>query len=531
MTGKLSAFAPGATIVHLDIDPAEISKLRNADIPVVGPLEGRVRSSRDASGGPARRRRTARPWLAQLAHGATSSRCATARATSAEAAAGRPGPPALTAGTDDVVWTTGVGQHQMWAMQYVVSDRPRSFITSGGLGTMGYGIPAAIGAKAARPDATVVCVDGDGCFQMTAQELATAVLEDLPIVVVIVNNAYLGMVRQWQDMFFDGRLLESTSPAQCPTTPCSRRPTAVSASRRPTERGARHRARGGARFGADRRRRLPRRPGASTVPDDPRRRRRARHARVPGSGHDRGSEGAVRHTLSVLVENKPGALTRITTMFARRGFNIECLAVGPTERPGVSCITLRVDCAHTRSSRSRSRSTSSSTCCAYTSSHRASGRARALVIRVSAPPEQRAELMTLAEAFGGRVPTSAPTLRPGAHRDARGARRLPRALPSVRDPRPRPHRSHRRLAPAAARHDGSRPSDPRRATSLFTKRKTRAWPRSSVTATSPSSTAPSPSSGTGARATRTRSTSSIPASGRGRPARGLAVRAERWRPG
>src|SRR5262249_56169206 len=90
--------------------------------------------------------------------------------------------------------TTGVGQHQMWAMQYLVCDTPRSFITSGGLGTMGYGLPAAVGARAARPDATVVCVDGDGCFQMTCQELATAVLENLPVVVVIVNNAYPPLV-------------------------------------------------------------------------------------------------------------------------------------------------------------------------------------------------------------------------------------------------------------------------------------------------------------------------------------------------
>ena len=110
-----------------------------------------------------------------------------------------------TSGRDDVIWTTGVGQHQMWAMQYLLCDRPRSFITSGGLGTMGYGLPAAVGAKAARPDATVVCVDGDGCFQMTSQELATSVTENLPIVVVIVNNGYLGMVRQWQDMFFEER--------------------------------------------------------------------------------------------------------------------------------------------------------------------------------------------------------------------------------------------------------------------------------------------------------------------------------------
>src|SRR6185437_7367616 len=110
------------------------------------------------------------------------------------------------AGLDtDVVWTTGVGQHQMWAMQYLVCDTPRTFITSGGLETMGYGVPAAIGAKAARPDATVICIDGDGCFQMTQQELATAVSENLPIVTVIINNGYLGMVRQWQDMFFEER--------------------------------------------------------------------------------------------------------------------------------------------------------------------------------------------------------------------------------------------------------------------------------------------------------------------------------------
>ena len=111
---------------------------------------------------------------------------------------------AVTAGKD-VIFTTGVGQHQMWAMQYLLVERPRNFITSGGLGTMGYGIPAAVGAKAARPEATVVCVDGDGCFQMTAQELATAALDDLPIIVVLVNNGYLGMVTQWQDMFFEGR--------------------------------------------------------------------------------------------------------------------------------------------------------------------------------------------------------------------------------------------------------------------------------------------------------------------------------------
>jgi acetolactate synthase-1/2/3 large subunit len=206
VTGKLAAFAPGATVVHLDIDAAEISKLRDADIPVVGALATAVGElAREV----ARHREEGSPppdaWLAQIREwreefplrydtGGEWLKPQTVVETLQR----------LTA-DDDVIVTTGVGQHQMWAMQYVTTVRPRNFITSGGLGTMGYGIPAAIGAKAARPEATVVCIDGDGCFQMTAQELATAAVEDLPIVVVLVNNGYLGMVTQWQDMFYEGR--------------------------------------------------------------------------------------------------------------------------------------------------------------------------------------------------------------------------------------------------------------------------------------------------------------------------------------
>ncbi len=206
VTGKLAAFAPGATVVHLDIDPAEISKLRDADIPVVGPLKKALAEltaeigKHRAAGVPA-----PEAWVQRieelrdefpLRYGAGGDWLKPQKLMETLQA--------LTAG-EDVIFTTGVGQHQMWAMQYLLSERPRTFITSGGLGTMGYGIPAAIGAKAARPEATVVCVDGDGCFQMTAQELTTAVIDDLPIVVVLVNNGYLGMVTQWQDMFFDGR--------------------------------------------------------------------------------------------------------------------------------------------------------------------------------------------------------------------------------------------------------------------------------------------------------------------------------------
>ncbi|HST24978.1 MAG TPA: biosynthetic-type acetolactate synthase large subunit [Gaiellaceae bacterium] len=203
VTGRLSAFAPGARVIHLDIDSAEISKLRSADIPVVGPL-------RDVLAGMAAELRGTIPrtdgWLQQLDAWRDEFPLRYGQNGTLKPQAVLETLRDLTAGRDDVVWTTGVGQHQMWAMQYLVCDRPRSFITSGGLGTMGYGLPAAVGAKAARPDATVVCVDGDGCFQMTCQELATAVLEDLPIVVVIVNNGYLGMVQQWQSMFFDERL-------------------------------------------------------------------------------------------------------------------------------------------------------------------------------------------------------------------------------------------------------------------------------------------------------------------------------------
>jgi acetolactate synthase I/II/III large subunit len=213
VTGKVSAFAPGARVIHFDIDAAEVGKIRHAEIPVVGPLKlglaqltAEVRAAA-ADGAPDRG-----PWLRQLEDwreqfpfryakaDAGPLKPQTAVEALRDAAAGL---------EEDVIWTTGVGQHQMWAMQYIVADTPRSFITSGGLGTMGYGVPAAIGAKAARPDATVVCIDGDGCFQMTCQELATAALEQLPIVTVVINNGWLGMVRQWQELFYAERFAET----------------------------------------------------------------------------------------------------------------------------------------------------------------------------------------------------------------------------------------------------------------------------------------------------------------------------------
>ncbi len=219
VTGKVSAFAPGAKVIHFDIDAAEVGKIREAEIPVVGPLKLALSQlTRDVKALEAERRLDRTAWHAQLeewrglypykyrrAEGVLKPQTVIERLRD------------LTASREeDVIWTTGVGQHQMWAMQYLQCEKPRTFITSGGLGTMGYGVPAAVGAKAARPDATVVCIDGDGCFQMTCQELATAALERLPIVVVIVNNGWLGMVRQWQELFYAERYAETHLTKQVP---------------------------------------------------------------------------------------------------------------------------------------------------------------------------------------------------------------------------------------------------------------------------------------------------------------------------
>ncbi|HLM35239.1 MAG TPA: biosynthetic-type acetolactate synthase large subunit, partial [Gaiellaceae bacterium] len=214
VTGKLSAFAPGARVVHFDVDAAEVGKIREAQIPVVGPLAPALAQLaaelRSASGDTAPWLRRLEEWRARFPFRYSRGDGSTLKPQAVVETLRD-----LTAGSD-VVWTTGVGQHQMWAMQYLVCDRPRSFVTSGGLGTMGYGVPAAIGAKAARPEATVVCIDGDGCFQMTSQELATAALERLPIVVVIVNNGWLGMVRQWQELFYDERYAQTHLTHQVP---------------------------------------------------------------------------------------------------------------------------------------------------------------------------------------------------------------------------------------------------------------------------------------------------------------------------
>jgi acetolactate synthase-1/2/3 large subunit len=208
LTGDVSSFAPEATVIHVDIDPAEISKNVHADHPLVGDaatvldqLDDAMPSAPDAEGW----RQQCTEWQREYPM--------TYAAPEDEPLKPQFVVEAVDAATpDDTVVTTGVGQHQMWASQYWTYTEPRTFVSSHGLGAMGYGLPAAIGAKVAAPDRQVVCFDGDGSFLMTAQELAVAVRDDLDITVFVLNNQAIGMVRQWQDGFYEGRRMASEYP-------------------------------------------------------------------------------------------------------------------------------------------------------------------------------------------------------------------------------------------------------------------------------------------------------------------------------
>jgi acetolactate synthase I/II/III large subunit len=207
VTGKLSSFAPHATIVHADVDPAEISKNRLADVPIVGDakevlaeLVVAVQEEYDAG-----HRADYTAWWSQL-----SSWRETYPLGYAEAPDGSLAPQYVISrlgaiAGPEAIYVAGVGQHQMWAAQFIRYENPDTWLNSGGLGTMGYAVPAAMGAQVGRPDAVVWAVDGDGCFQMTNQELATCVINNIPIKVAIINNSSLGMVRQWQTLFYGGR--------------------------------------------------------------------------------------------------------------------------------------------------------------------------------------------------------------------------------------------------------------------------------------------------------------------------------------
>ncbi|MFT4306459.1 MAG: acetolactate synthase large subunit [Microbacterium sp.] len=204
VTGKASLFAPHAQVVHVDIDPAEISKIRTADVPIVGDLR-EVLVDLNAAYAAAADTADLTEWWAYLdglreefplGYTPTSDGLLAPQHV-IQRIGELTGP--------EGVYVAGVGQHQMWAAQFIRYERPNAWLNSGGAGTMGYAVPAAMGAKVAQPDRVVWAIDGDGCFQMTNQELATCVINDIPIKVAIINNSSLGMVRQWQTLFFDGR--------------------------------------------------------------------------------------------------------------------------------------------------------------------------------------------------------------------------------------------------------------------------------------------------------------------------------------
>ena len=206
VTGKLSTFAPNAKILHADIDPAEIGKNRHADVAVVGDLRETIAALIPAlKAALTKNKPDLTAWLRQM-----NSLKSTYPLGFDTPADGSLSPQLVIqrlgqiSGTD-TIFTAGVGQHQMWASQFISYEHPRTWLNSGGAGTMGYGVPAAMGAKVGAPDTTVWAIDGDGCFQMTNQELVTCALNDIPIKVAIINNESLGMVRQWQTLFYDSR--------------------------------------------------------------------------------------------------------------------------------------------------------------------------------------------------------------------------------------------------------------------------------------------------------------------------------------
>lgn len=200
VTGKLKSFATNAKIIHIDIDPAEISKNIKVDVPIVGDARSILENLNKYVS-----KAQSDEWMKRVAHWKREYPLHYVEPSSGDGIKPQYIVEQISEAAKDAIIVTEVGQHQMWAAQYFKFKEPRTFISSGGLGTMGYGFPAAIGAKVAQPDKIVFDVAGDGSFQMSSQELATVVKEDIPVIVAIFNNGYLGMVRQWQELFYDKR--------------------------------------------------------------------------------------------------------------------------------------------------------------------------------------------------------------------------------------------------------------------------------------------------------------------------------------
>jgi len=372
LTGGVDSFAPDAELVHVDIDPAEISKNIEADHPLVGDASTVIEQLADAL--------PASPdtdeWVAQCAEWKTE--------YSMDYGVHEDGPvkpqyvvETVDAATDDdTVVTTGVGQHQMWACQYWTYTQPRTWISSHGLGTMGYGLPAAIGARvAADDDQSVVCFDGDGSFMMTCQELVVAVREQLDITVFVLNNEAIGMVRQWQDAFFEGRRMARSTPGCRSSTSSPRRsapPASASRStttcRTPSRRRSPSTARPSwtststprrtstrwfpraATTASSRSRRTsyeratgpagPARAGPGGPPATRGPPERPGHPHRPGGG---GRTPATTHRHLRARRARAGVLARVSGLFSRRQFNIESLTVADTQNDDWARITVVVE--------------------------------------------------------------------------------------------------------------------------------------------------------------------------------------------
>jgi acetolactate synthase-1/2/3 large subunit len=215
VTGRLDTFAPGALVVHADIDPAEISKNRRADVPIVGDCR-EVITDLIAAVKAEDRKGDYEEWWQQLDQWRTKYPLGYDEFSDGTLAPQQVIRRIGEIAGPEAIYVAGVGQHQMWAAQFIDYEHPGTWINSGGLGTMGFAVPAAMGAKYGCPDKTVWAIDGDGCFQMTNQELATCAIEGIPIKVAIINNGSLGMVRQWQTLFYGERYSNTTLGGTAP---------------------------------------------------------------------------------------------------------------------------------------------------------------------------------------------------------------------------------------------------------------------------------------------------------------------------
>jgi acetolactate synthase-1/2/3 large subunit len=205
VTGDVKSFAPGAKVIHVDIDPAEIGKIRFADVPIVGDLKEVIAELNAEIASTQKKKPELSEWwgfvnglVERYPLGYTLEEDGKLSPQQVIKRIGELSGP-------EAIFAAGVGQHQMWSAQFVKYERPNSWLNSGGAGTMGYAVPAAMGAKVGQPERLVWAIDGDGCFQMTNQELATCTINNIPIKVAVINNSSLGMVRQWQTLFYDKR--------------------------------------------------------------------------------------------------------------------------------------------------------------------------------------------------------------------------------------------------------------------------------------------------------------------------------------